>query len=57
MLPMVTTADVLYPPGQRPPERDGSQPAQEPVFFSDLNLGQVVADIAANQADYVLTGL
>lgn len=57
MLPMVTTADVLYPPGQRPPERDGSQPAQEPVYFSDLKLGQVVADIAANQADYVLTGL
>ncbi|WP_139142507.1 DNA mismatch repair protein MutS [Humibacillus sp. DSM 29435] len=53
----MTTTDVLYPPGQRPTEQDGSQPSHEPAFFRDLNLGQVIADVTANQADYSLTGL
>ena len=54
---MVTAPDMLYPPGQRPPDQETAAPPQEPGFFHDLNLDQVVAAVTADKADYELTGL
>ncbi|MEO6881253.1 MAG: DNA mismatch repair protein MutS [Mycobacteriaceae bacterium] len=44
---------MLYPDGRRPAD----QPLQEPVFFRDLNLDQVVTAITADKAEYQLTAL
>ncbi len=54
---MVAAPDVLFPQGQRPAEQGVALPPQEPVFFGDLNLDQVVDDVTANLADYDMTSV
>lgn len=52
-----TGPDVLYPDGRRPGEQRDGQPLQEPVFFRDLNLDQVVTAITADKTEHHLTAL
>ena len=54
---MLNRADVLCPNGQRTVVQQNGQPPQEPGFFHDLNLDQIVTAITADKADYHLTSL